>query len=104
VRLPPALAAEDATTLERAKPLSAWREAGVLRRDGGDLPDVAMRGKVVLPRGQADPAFLVYRNYRTFLAWNRSTFFAISLGALADEIGGLPTQPLCEPVERTARN
>jgi len=33
-------------------------------------------------------AYLIYDNYRTILKWNRSTFFAVAVGTLADRIGG----------------
>ncbi len=49
----------------------------------------------MLPLRNPEPAFLVYRNYRAFLAWNQSTFFAISLGALADELSGTRSLQVC---------
>jgi len=67
----------------------------VRRSDGGDLPAAALHGSIVLPGRTPDPAYLVYPNYRTFLAWNRSTFFAISVGALADAVTGLGTPGTC---------
>ena len=33
------------------------------------------------------PAYLVYQNFRVLMAWNRSTYFALTVGALADLIG-----------------
>ena len=75
--------------------LADWQELGVRRIDGRDLPEGDLRAEVVLPLRRLDPAFLVYRNYRTFLSWNRSTFFAISVGALADEIAGAPSLRAC---------
>ena len=38
-------------------------------------------------QGSLSPAYLVYRNYRSILRWNRSTFFAVAVGSLADRIG-----------------
>jgi membrane-bound lytic murein transglycosylase B len=78
-----------------SRPLADWQQLGVRRVDGRDLPEGDLRAEVVLPLRRPDPAFLVYRNYRTFLAWNRSTFFAISVGALADEISGAPSLRAC---------
>jgi membrane-bound lytic murein transglycosylase B len=54
-----------------------------------------VRGSIVLPRRSAPPGFLVYGNYRTFLAWNNSTFFAVSVGALADELGQRSSLEIC---------
>jgi membrane-bound lytic murein transglycosylase B len=31
-------------------------------------------------------AFLVYDNYSTILKWNRSTFYALAVGQLADAL------------------
>ena len=53
-----------------------------------DLPQAAMSGSVVLPGGEGGPAYLVYDNYRTIMRWNRSFYFATSVGLLADRIGG----------------
>lgn len=89
VRLPAALRREG------AKPLSVWQQLGVRRIDGSDLPEADLRAEVVLPTRQPGLAFLAYRNYRTFLVWNRSTFFAISVGALADEISGAGSLRAC---------
>jgi membrane-bound lytic murein transglycosylase B len=94
VQLPEALHGE-AVSLRRPKPLAHWQQSGVRRIDGGALPSADMRGSIVLPVRRPDPAFLVYRNYRTFLAWNNSTFFAISVGALADEIAGAGPLRVC---------
>ena len=94
VQLPAALG-RDAALLRRSRPLAGWQQSGVRRVDGGELPDADIRGSIVLPVRKPDPAFLVYRNYRTFLAWNNSTFFAISVGALADEIAGAGPLRVC---------
>jgi membrane-bound lytic murein transglycosylase B len=96
VRLPAEIGAA-ARTPRPGRSLSEWQALGVRGVDGGDLPAAELRGAVVLPlRRDLDPAFLAYRNYWTFLDWNRSTFFALSLGTLADAIGGLPGPDLCE--------
>jgi membrane-bound lytic murein transglycosylase B len=89
VRLPAALRREG------TKPLSVWQELGVRRIDGSDLPDAELSAEIVLPMRQPGLAFLTYRNFRTFLTWNRSTFFAISVGALADEISGSGSLRAC---------
>ena len=60
------------------------------------LPRANLNARLVLPRRSADPAFLVYRNYRVFMTWNRSTSFAISVGALADEIDGRASLHACQ--------
>jgi len=70
------------------KKLSAWNALGVRRMDGRSLPAVDMDASVVLPAGYKGPAFLVYNNFRSTLKWNRSIFYAIAVGHLADRLAG----------------
>lgn len=95
VSLPPALHGGARGLRGTPRSLESWHELGLRRRDGGALPNVNLNARLVLPRRSADPAFLVYRNYRVFMSWNRSTFFAISVGALADEIDGRASLHAC---------
>ncbi len=74
--------------LKLRKRLSEWQRMGVRRANGADLPKRDLMASVVLAEGQAGPAFVVYNNYRAILKWNRSTFFAVAVGSLADRIGG----------------
>ncbi len=69
------------------KRLSEWQRLGVRRADGGDLPTRDLLASVVLPGGPGGPAYVVYNNYRVILKWNRSDYFAMSVGRLADLIG-----------------
>jgi membrane-bound lytic murein transglycosylase B len=73
--------------LDVVKRLSAWQALGVRRADGSDLPTRDLKASVVLPGGEGGPAYVVYSNYRTILKWNRSHYFAMSVGRLADLIG-----------------
>ena len=75
------------TGLEVKRTLAEWQALGLRRADGGDLPQAAISGSVVLPVGEGGPAYLVYDNYRTIMRWNRSFYFATSVGLLADGIG-----------------
>jgi membrane-bound lytic murein transglycosylase B len=78
-----------------SRSLEGWSALGVRRHDGAPLPDANLLARLVLPQRRADPAFLVYGNYSVFMDWNRSTFFAISVGALADEIDDRSTLVAC---------
>ena len=70
------------------KPIGDWQALGVRRIDGSDLPTRQLSSSIVLPEdGDNSRAFLVYNNYRSILRWNRSDFFAIAVGSLADRIG-----------------
>lgn len=68
------------------KPLSAWAQMGVRLYGGGALPRDNMMASIVAPDGVAGEAYIVYNNYQTIMAWNRSTYFATSVGLLADRI------------------
>ncbi len=74
-------------TLEINKSLAQWQALGVRRPDGGDLATDAPGASLVLPEGEGGAAYLVHDNYATILKWNRSNFFAIAVGRLADAIG-----------------
>ena len=78
--------ARDQAELAKTRSLADWRSIGMKRIDGRALPSANMRGSIVFPRPKKHHALLVYSNFQTILRWNQSTFFAISVGALADEI------------------
>ena len=79
---------QELADLKVKKTLAEWQALGLRRADGSDLPQAAMSGSVVQPGGEGGPAYLVYDNYRTIMRWNRSLYFATSVGLLADRIGG----------------
>ena len=70
------------------KTLASWQALGVRKINGDDLPRVNIKGSIILPAGHDGPAFLVYNNFHTILRWNRSDFYAIAVGHLADRIVG----------------
>ncbi len=73
--------------LKGRKRLAEWQGLGLQRADGGALPTRQLRAALVLPTaGAAKPAFLVYDNFYAILKWNRSNFFALAVGHLADAI------------------
>ena len=85
VRLPngfdPALA-----SLEVRKRLSEWQTLGVRKADGSNLPTRDLEASVVFTEGPGSEAYVVYDNFRAILKWNRSIFFAVAVGSLADRI------------------
>ncbi|MBF0305027.1 MAG: lytic murein transglycosylase [Alphaproteobacteria bacterium] len=72
--------------LETRKPVAVWAALGVTGADGKKLPDTGLSGSVIRAEGGKGPAFLVFENYRTILKWNRSTYFALAVGHLADAL------------------
>ena len=86
VRLPAGFD-ETQADLEIRKPISDWQGLGVRRLDGGDLPVRALTASIVLPpNSQPGTAYMVYDNFRSILKWNRSTYFALAVGALSDAV------------------
>jgi membrane-bound lytic murein transglycosylase B len=73
-------------SLKISKPLRVWQKIGIRKRDGRDLPIAPLNASIVLPDGKGGPAYLVYDNYRVIMKWNRSTYFATSVGLLADAL------------------
>jgi membrane-bound lytic murein transglycosylase B len=72
--------------LEVRRSLPAWHELGVRRADGTPLPVVAMEASLLRTDDGQGPAYLVYDNFRVLMAWNRSTYFGLTVGQLADLI------------------
>ena len=85
VGLPPALGA-GLDGLEVRRPLPAWHELGVRAADGTPLPVVAVEASLLRTDDGQGPAYLVYDNFRVLMAWNRSTYFGLTVGQLADLI------------------
>ena len=86
VRLPQGFDVKLAS-LENKKSLSDWKKLGVTASNGAALPQMALDAALVLPDGPSGPAYLVYDNFTRIMSWNRSTFFALAVGELADRIG-----------------
>jgi membrane-bound lytic murein transglycosylase B len=74
--------------LKSEKPLSEWQRLGIRNLDGGDLPRPDLAALLVTPDGPSGSAYLVYSNYKIVMRWNRSTYFATSVGLLADRLAG----------------
>ena len=70
------------------QPLSYWQELGVTTADGQPLPQAAVDALLLVPAGHEGPAFLVYNNFDVIMRWNRSEYYALSVGHLADRING----------------
>ncbi|HAT27797.1 MAG TPA: lytic murein transglycosylase [Gammaproteobacteria bacterium] len=70
------------------KRLQEWKELGIIQTSGAPIPVADMDASIVLPVGAAGPAFLAYDNYRTTLVYNPSTFYALTVGHLADRFTG----------------
>lgn len=72
----------------KPQPLAAWRRLGITDADGGALEAADIEAALLVPAGRHGPAFLIYANFHTVMGWNRSEFYAMSVGHLADRIAG----------------
>lgn len=78
------------------KPLQTWADLGVIKAEGQPLSVIdGMEASLILPAGAEGPAFLIYNNFNTTLNWNRSIFYALAVGHLADRMIG--KGPLVNP-------
>jgi membrane-bound lytic murein transglycosylase B len=82
----PAALGDGLDGLKVRRALPAWQELGVRRADGTALPMVAIDASLLRTDDGAGPAYLVYDNFRVLMAWNRSTYFGLTVGELADLI------------------
>ena len=70
------------------KPLQEWNELGIIQINGLPIPVANMQASVILPAGAGGPAFLTYANFRATMVYNPSTFYALTVGHLADRYTG----------------
>lgn len=86
--------------LNTKKTVNEWQVLGVRTVSNNNLPNSNMRASLILPMGYNGPAFLVYRNFRAILRWNRSILYALSVGHLSDRLIGanqLFSKSIAEP-------
>ena len=74
--------------LDVRKSLPEWAKLGVTLPDGKPLPTRDIHASVIRADNGKGQAFVVYDNYRVLRTWNRSILFAVTVGQLADRIGG----------------
>lgn len=70
----------------QAKSVTQWQQLGVIPVPGGNFANSDLRAWVIIPDDGQGRAFLVYDNFRTIMHWNRSYYFAISIGMMADRV------------------
>jgi len=73
---------------DRKRPLSDWVDAGVKDVYGRPMPRVDIDAALIVPAGHNGPAYLVYDNFDVIMRWNRSEYYALAVGRLADQIAG----------------
>ena len=71
---------------KKVKYLSEWSELGLHQTNGKILPKVDIKAKLLVIDKSNKNLFLVYDNFNTILKWNRSNYFALSVGILSDTL------------------
>lgn len=67
--------------------LIEWQRLGVRAAGGATLPVRDFDAYLLQPGGEGGRAYLVYANFKTILRWNRSDYFGVAVGTLADKVG-----------------
>jgi membrane-bound lytic murein transglycosylase B len=78
--------AVEAVGLEHTETLAAWAHLGVTGLGGLPLPKGGRDASLIQPDGPHGRSFLVYDNFRALMRWNRSTYFATTVGLFADQL------------------
>ena len=69
------------------KKLSEWTKLGFTDINSNDLPNRDdLEARLIAPDGINGRMFIVYQNYKNILYYNCSSYYAVSIGLLSDEI------------------
>lgn len=73
--------------LATKKSLAEWQALGVRRYDGSDLPTRDdIEASLIIPDDEQGRIYLAYSNWDSLMRWNRSNYFVVAVGHLADRI------------------
>ncbi len=92
VKLPPHGIAPQLIGLDNKRSLKEWSKLGIRLPNGKPLPKSDIEASLIRAEtGKGDDVgvgkpYLVYDNFRVIMKWNRSTFFALGAGTLADRL------------------
>jgi membrane-bound lytic murein transglycosylase B len=70
---------------KKRKTLREWEAMGVRNPDGSLLPERNLTARIVTS-STSDLVFLAYSNFDSILRWNRSIYYAASVGRLSDAL------------------
>ncbi|HAX91412.1 MAG TPA: lytic murein transglycosylase [Rhodospirillaceae bacterium] len=71
---------------ETPQKIETWRQFGVRELSGQPLTSPQPQAYLIQPDGVGGRSFLVYDNFLALMKWNRSTFFATSVGLFMDKL------------------
>jgi membrane-bound lytic murein transglycosylase B len=83
------------------QPPAWWADKGARRADGRawSAADAASQAVLLLPAGAEGPAFLAFPNHFVIRTYNNSLAYALTVGLLADRIGGAGSLATAWPKE-----
>ena len=70
----------------KSKTLKYWADNNIVKINGQKLSNINLKAYLILPDGNMGKAFLVYDNFFKIKKYNASTYYALSIGILADRI------------------
>ena len=77
----------DLTGTSVSKSVEEWQSMGIKPQAAGTVfLDNSKQASIIQPDGAAGRCFLAYKNYQVLLMWNRSDYFVIGVGLLADQL------------------
>jgi membrane-bound lytic murein transglycosylase B len=77
----------EALGLNTTNTLQFWHDKGVRMAGGKPVPfQGEYYASIIQPGGPGTSAFMVYDNFRVIMKWNKSVFFATSVGLLSDSL------------------
>ncbi len=91
--------------LKQRKTLQEWNQLGLrMAANGQALPNESIKAALLVPAGHNGPKFLVYDNFDVIMRWNRSEFYAIAVGYMADRIAGAGALKQAPPTDAPRLN
>ena len=85
--------------LANKRPLSFWKQQGVMQADGTPVSNSDLRGSLLLPAGAQGPALLVFGNFRALLRYNNSVSYGLAVAWLAQKLIDKPFVTAAWPVK-----
>lgn len=70
------------------KRLRDWQRLGIKRVNGYNFPRPNDRAELILPAGADGPAFLILKNFRVIMRYNKSLSYVLAVGHLGDRLLG----------------
>lgn len=77
--------------IDKSQPVSEWLKQGITFLGDKAQPEGSTPVWLIIPDADSGEGYLVTNNFRTLMHWNRSYYFAVSVGMLADSLAEMQT-------------